>query len=296
MTIGIFDGVHSGHKFLLNELKKKAIEEKGETVVVTLWPHPRLVLGKDSEKLRYLSNIDEKSLLLQNEAIDHLVIIPFTKEFASLDSCSFVEQYLVRKIKLKHLLVGFNHRFGKDRQGDLSSLKSCAGKYGFTVSKLDPLENTGGKISSSVIRDLLFDGKLEKAGNYLGYDYFLLGKVVEGKKIGRTIGFPTANIDLDDPYKLLPKEGVYAVHLSFEGRVFPGMMNIGYRPTFDSGIRKKTIEVHLFDFSDDLYDKKVAIAFRKRMRDEIKFDSMEDLIEQLKHDKKDAIDILGKIH
>ncbi len=294
VTIGIFDGVHKGHKFLLNELRQKASELKGESVVLTLWPHPRAVLGKDLKTLRYLSNIDEKSLLLKEELIDHLVVIPFTREFADLDSCSFVEEYLVNKLHISHLLVGYNHRFGKDRQGDIKSLKTCADRYGFTVNKVNPLEDTGERISSSLIRDLLFEGEILKANSYLGYKYFLIGSVVEGNKIGRQIGFPTANIQLSDPNKLLPKVGVYAVRLSCEGKVYNGMMNIGYRPTIENSIQKKTIEVNLFDSDIDLYGKKVAISFEDRMRNEQKFNSLDELTSQLNKDKKMAVDILNK--
>lgn len=294
VTIGIFDGVHSGHKYLIKELKKKAIELNGESVVVTLYPHPRLVLGQDNVDLKYLTTWDEKQILLQNEGVDHLVRIPFTKEFSELDSCTFVNEYLVKKLKIAHLLVGYNHRFGRDRQGDIKVLSQCASKYGFTVSKVAPLESIGEGISSSAIRDLIQMGNLEKANKFLGYNYFILGKVIEGHKMGRKIGFPTANIEINDSDKLLPKNGVYAVNLSFNGKIWPGMLNIGYRPTVDNKSTKKSIEVHLINFNADIYDIRVAMSFQARMRDEQKFESLEKLKEQLEKDRNLAIDILDK--
>lgn len=294
VTIGIFDGVHSGHKYLIKELKKKALELKGESVVVTLYPHPRLVLGQDTSDLKYLTSWEEKQILLQNEGIDHLVRIPFTTEFSELDSCTFVNEYLVKKLKIGHLLVGYNHRFGRDRQGDVEVLKQCADKFGFTVSKVAPLESIGEGISSSAIRDLVYDGQVEKANRFLGYNYIILGNVIEGHKMGRKIGFPTANIELNDSDKLLPKNGVYAVNLSFNGKIWPGMLNIGYRPTVDNKRTKKSIEVHLFNFNDNMYNARIALSFHSRMRDEKKFESLEKLKEQLEMDKKQAIDILDK--
>jgi riboflavin kinase/FMN adenylyltransferase len=292
VTIGIFDGVHRGHLFLLDEIKKKAALAKGESVVLTLWPHPRLVLNKNPDKLRYLTSIDEKILLLDKAKVDHLVIIPFNKQFANLSSCDFIEDYLVKQIKISSLLVGFNHKFGKNREGDFTNLRSCAEKFGFEVEKLPPVEIDGERLSSSIIRDLILEGKLEKANKFLGYDFFLRGKVVEGNKIGRKIGFPTANINPGDEHKLIPKPGVYAVQVEKEDKIFNGMLNIGFRPTLNSGIRNKSIEVHLIDFEGDLYDSEVTILFRAFMRNENKFESLEHLQKQLTNDKENAIEIL----
>ena len=193
-SIGIFDGVHPGHKYLLKELKEKAKELNGETVVITFWPHPRYVLGKDALKLRYLNTLEEKSILLEAEHIDHLVVLPFTKEFAQLTSCEFIKEYLIDALNIKHLIVGFNHKFGKDQQEDLSALQACSDSNEFSISKSEALEVDNEKISSSFIRELLLDGELDKANQFLNYNYFLLGTVVEGNKLGREIGFPTANI------------------------------------------------------------------------------------------------------
>lgn len=292
VTIGIFDGVHRGHIYLLERLKEEAGKINGETVVVSLWPHPRLVLNNNPEKLRYLTSIDEKIILLEKAGVDNLVIIPFTKEFSRLSSCDFIEKYLVEGLKVKKLLVGFNHKFGKNREGDFQNLRSCAESFGFELEKLPPVEIHGEKLSSSIIRDLILEGKLEKANNFLGYDFFLRGKVVEGNKIGRQMGFPTANIQPNDEHKLIPKPGVYAVQVEKGDSVFNGMLNIGFRPTVNAGKRKKSIEVHLFDYQGDMYDSEVSILFRAYMRNEKKFESLEQLQDQLGIDKQKAIEIL----
>jgi len=291
-TVGVFDGVHPGHKYLIRKLKEKAKELRGESVVITLWPHPRYVLEKDHLGLRYLSTIDEKSILIESEGVDHLVVIPFSQEFSQMTSCEFIQEFVIRKMKIKHLMLGYDHKFGKDRVGDIKILENCAPKEDFSMSKMEAFDFGDIRISSSLIRELLLNGELDKANHALDYNYFLLGTVVEGNKLGREIGFPTANIKLEDKNKLLPKVGVYAVFLSIEGKVFPGMLNIGYRPTVDSGNHNKSIEVHLFDFKKNIYGKRVALSFRKRMRDEKKFDTLEELKEQLSKDKQVAEELL----
>jgi len=288
VTIGIFDGVHQGHRFLLNHLIKAASEVSGETVIVTLWPHPRLVLNKDPENLRYLSSLEEKIYLMEKAGIDHFVIIPFTTEFAELESCIFVKEYLVDRIGIKNLIVGYNHKFGKNREGDFENLKLCAGIYNFSIDRMESKNIEGVKISSSLIRELLNSGDLALANEYLGYDYFLSGKVVGGNRIGRKIGFPTANILPDDSHKLIPRDGVYAVHLEINGTLFPGMLNVGLRPTIETGMPIKTVEVNLFDFKEDIYDRNVYLHFRKRIRDEKKFTGIEQLREQLVIDREIA--------
>jgi riboflavin kinase/FMN adenylyltransferase len=293
VTIGIFDGVHQGHRYLLSHLTEVAHEISGQTVVVTLWPHPRLVLNKDTENLKYLSSLEEKTLLMEKAGIDHFVVITFDKEFAALESCMFIKEFLVDKIGIKQLVVGFNHKFGKNREGDFESLKQCARLYNFGIGQTESKNLNGVKISSSLIRELLNSGNLELANEYLGYDYFLSGKVVGGNRIGRKIGFPTANILPDDPHKLIPRDGVYAVHLEFKGNLYPGMLNVGFRPTIESGMNIKTVEVNLFDFQENIYDQEVFLHFRKRIRDEKKFSGIEQLREQLVIDREVARELLG---
>jgi len=292
VTLGIFDGVHLGHHYLLESLKKKAVECQGESVVITLWPHPRQVLLAD-DKLQFLLDMEEKTILLRKSGIDHLVIIPFTKEFASLNSCQFIEHYLVQKIKLSHLMVGFDHKFGKDREGDFESLKRCAAKYGFGISQAESQLMNGKAISSSIIRSYLLEGKLKEANDLLGYPYFIAGKVVEGNRMGRNIGFPTANILPNHENKLVPCHGVYAVTAMFQGKELKGMLNIGLRPTLvEKETKKPSIEVHLFNFAEDIYGQNLIIRFHRRLRDEKKFESIELLRNQLVIDKMDALEAL----
>jgi len=288
VTIGIFDGVHQGHRFLLEHLKQTAKSISGETVIVSLWPHPRIVLKKDPDNLRFLTSLEEKSILMDEAGIDNFVVIPFTPEFAQMDSCLFVKEFLVDKIGIKHLVVGYNHKFGKNREGDFENLKYCASLYGFSIERIEPKSVNGVKMSASLIRELLNSGNLDAANEYLGYDYFLRGTVVGGNRIGRKIGFPTANIVPDDPHKLIPRDGVYAVHLENKEIFYPGMLNIGFRPTIESGMPIRTIEVNLFDFKDDIYDQKVFLHFRKHIRDEKKFSGIEQLREQLVIDRQIA--------
>jgi riboflavin kinase/FMN adenylyltransferase len=251
------------------------------------------VLNKDPENLRYLNSIEEKTVLMQRAGIDHFVILPFTAEFAELESCMFVKDYLVDKIGIKELVVGYTDKFGKNREGDYQNLVQCASLYNFSIERMESWSINGVKISSSLIRELLNSGNLDMANDYLGYDYFLRGKVVGGNRIGRKIGFPTANILPNDPHKLIPRDGVYAVHMEINGNLFPGMLNIGFRPTIESGMPIKTVEVNVFDFMENIYDQDVYLHFRKRIRDEKKFSGIEQLREQLVLDREMAKGMLG---
>jgi len=286
LTIGVFDGVHQGHLSILNRLKMLAKEKNGESVVLTLWPHPRIVLNKDIETLRLLNNIEEKQYLLSKTGIDHLIIIPFTKEFSQLTACEFIEEYLVKKIHVKHLVIGYNHQFGKDRKAGYEFLKDCSEKFGFDIEKLDAKLIDEESVSSTKIREFLIDGNLEMAKKYLGYEYFVSGNVVEGNKIGRTIGFPTANIKIPEPWKQIPKDGVYAVRVQFNNGHFIGMLNIGTRPTIEPEMKLKNMEVHIFDFNEKIYNQTVTISFVHRIRDEKKFEGLDELTAQLHKDKE----------
>jgi len=292
VTIGVFDGVHKGHHRILNRLAQKAVEEKGESVVIALWPHPRLVLNKDIENLRFLNTLEEKEILLEQKGLDHLVILPFNKEVSNMSACDFIEQILVNKIGVQHLLIGHDHHFGKGRKGDFNDLKSCSLQYNFDVERLEAEKIGNTKVSSTVIRNALFEGNLKEANHYLGYEYFMKGHVTGGHRIGKKLGFPTANIEVTYPYKLIPGDGVYAIRATVEGKWHHGMLNIGYRPTIDSHGHRKSIEAHLFDFNDDIYDHHIMIHFVKRIRDEKKFSHADDLVEQLKKDKEKARAIL----
>ena len=281
LTIGVFDGVHQGHLSILDRLKNLAKEKQGESVVLTLWPHPRIVLNKDIESLRLLTNIEEKKALLSTTGIDHLIIIPFTKEFSQLTACEFIEEYLVNKIKVKHLVVGYNHQFGRDRKAGYEFLKECSEKFGFEIEKLNAKSVENDNISSTKIREFLVAGNLDQANKYLGYEYFVSGNVIEGNKIGRTIGFPTANIKIPEPYKQVPKDGVYAVRVKLNNDNYFGMLNIGSRPTVEPILKLKNMEVHILNFEQKIYNQTVTVSFVKRIRDEKKFASLEDLTLQL---------------
>ncbi len=285
-TIGIFDGVHSGHRFILDELIQQAEMHGGESVVVTLWPHPRLILDTDIQNFKLLHTREEKIRQLEGSGIDQLIFIPFDKEIASLTACEFVQNYLVDRLGVELLLVGYDNRFGRDRKGDPDGLARCASQNKFRIKKLSEFNPELGKVSSTLIREAVQQGELEQAERMLGYHYYLSGSIVEGNHIGRQMGFPTANIHPDSPYKLIPMNGVYAIRMELKGKLYKGMLNIGFRPTIDSSSAVKTIEAHLFDVSGDFYDEPVVIHFVKRVRDEMKFSGFEALKQQLERDKK----------
>lgn len=293
ISIGIFDGVHRGHAAIFQRVRERAVEMAGESVIVTFWPHPRLVLGKESDRLRFLSSLDDKKALINRHGIDHLVIIHFTREFSLLPACEFVRQYLVEGTGLKHLVFGFDHHFGHKREGNFENLKDCAGQYRFTIEQLDPVMKGEFRISSSAIRDLLLAGHVRLAKELLSYPYCLEGKITGGRQVGRAIGFPTANILVDDEHKLIPADGVYAVEVTVDQKVYMGMMNIGFRPTLNSDKADKTLEVHIMDFDADLYDRNIVIRFIERIRDEQHFGTLDQLRKQLEQDKADAVRILS---
>ncbi len=294
-TIGIFDGVHKAHKAVIHKLRNVAERISGESVLVTLWPHPRKILheGKDSFKL--LTSLEEKIVLLEDAGIDNLVVLGFDKKFASTGFETFVKDILVDNLKIEHLVVGFNHQFGKNREGNYEKLRLLADLYAFGLTQLDPYLIDNERVSSSKIRNLISNGEIKKANNFLGYNFFLTGRVVGGNKMGRDIGFPTANISVNDSYKIVPKNGVYAVLVNVEGKKLEGMMNIGCRPTFETDCNHPVLEVNLFDYSGDLYDKEIKIIFIERIRDEQKFFTMKDLATQIAKDKILIKDILSSV-
>ena len=292
VSIGIFDGVHSGHHEILSRLTSLAREVSGESVIITFWPHPRQVLNPDDDNLKFLCTLEEKKVLLDKAGIDHLVILPFTRTLSNQDACEFVENTLVKRFQIKYLVIGYNHHFGKDRLGDFNTIENCATEFGFKAFKMPPRLVNGEKVSSTIIREALWSGQIQKANQLLGYEFFVNGKIVGGKMIGRKIGFPTANVTPKENHKLIPSNGVYAVKLQINGNEYKGMLNIGVRPTINSSRLAKTIEVNIFDFSQDIYGQDVTLIFVDRMRNEEKYDDMEALVEQLKRDKIRALEIL----
>lgn len=292
VTTGTFDGVHVGHKKILDQLNSIASQNNGESVLLTFFPHPRMVLQPELE-LKLLNHQSEKIELLKKTGLDHLIIHPFTKEFSRTSSLDFVRNILVSKIGAKKLVIGYDHHFGRNREGSFEHLKEFGPVYGFDVEEIPAQDIEDITISSTKIRNAIAEGNIDAAANYLGYKYRINGKVVEGQKIGKSLGFPTANILVDENYKLIPKDGVYAVRLNISSKPetsYGGMCNIGVRPTF--GQNFKTIEVNLFNFNKDIYGERIRLSFHKRIRDEVKFENLEALKEQLKEDQKRAYEIL----
>jgi riboflavin kinase/FMN adenylyltransferase len=293
VSIGVFDGVHVGHRYLFDRMKEEARRAGGETLVITFWPHPRIVLNHQPAKLKYLSTIQGKQELLEECGIDHLLILEFTADIQKMDARTFVEQLLVEKIGVEVLVMGFDHVFGHDRQGDFERVSAMGRELGFRVVKVKARKIDGQTVSSTLIRDMLWQGDVAGAERFLGYHYFIIGRIVGGKRIGRSMGFPTANIRPDDEHKLIPADGVYAVKVLLSGKDYGGMLNIGIRPTVNNGFPEKTIEVHIFDFHGDIYGQDVKITFIERIREEKKFERIEELAAQLEEDKKKTMAILG---
>jgi len=293
VTVGVFDGVHCGHDAIIRRLLAVAKEMKGESVVVTFWPHPRLFLTPEGAGLKYLSTLREKRELFDKKGVDHFIIVPFTRELSNYSSEKFIKEIIVGKVKAKHLIVGFNHHFGKNREGSFETLKSLAGRYKIEVEQVDARVVDNQNVSSTRIREALNSGDILLANRLLGYHYSLNGTIIGGKKIGRSLGFPTANVLPKERYKLIPKDGVYAVYINLDDKTLKGMLNIGLRPTLSNGENGKSIEVHIFDFKHQIYGKDVQVRFVGRIRDEVKFSSVEHLVEQLKKDKTIAQDILS---
>ncbi len=284
VTIGTFDGVHVGHQKIIKRMRAVADEIGGETVLVTFFPHPRLVIHPDSKNLKFINTQKRKIQLLEKAGVDHLIVIPFTREFSKLTSNQFIKDYIVDKVKVKKLIIGYDHHFGKNRIGDFSILYDLGKKYNFEVERICAQDVENIAVSSTKIRKALNEGKVNLANQLLGYEYSITGTVVVGKKIGRTINFPTANIEIDDVYKLITANGVYASRIEYQGKIYGGMSNIGVRPTVNNS--DLTIEVHIFDFDEDIYGETITIFFVDRIRDEVKFDDLADLKTQLVKDKE----------
>lgn len=290
VTIGTFDGVHLGHQAIFKKMKEAADAEGGETVVITFHPHPRLVLQIDSSNLRFINTQAKKIELMEEAGIDNLVNIQFTKAFSRISSETFIRDYIVDKVVPSRLVIGYDHHFGKNRMGDFRRLYDLGHKLGFRVDRIPVQDVENIAVSSTKIRKALEAGDVKKANLLLGYAYSLTGKVIRGNELGRTIGFPTANIQVDNVYKLITNPGVYACFINWQGKVYKGMGNIGYRPTIQPG--ELTIEVHIFDFNEDVYGQEITIRFIDRIRDEQKFDSISGLRNQLLHDRETAQNIL----
>jgi riboflavin kinase/FMN adenylyltransferase len=282
-TTGTFDGVHIGHKKILGKLNEVARENGGDSVLITFHPHPRQVLDPGSN-VQLISTLEEKIVLLEQTGLQHLIVHPFSKAFADTTSQQFIEDILVHQIGVKKLVIGYDHHFGKNREGSFEHLKANGPTYGFDVEEIPAQDVNEVAVSSTKIRQALLAGDVTTANTYLGHPFLVMGQVISGAQLGRKMGFPTANISLNAPEKLLPADGVYAVELSVNQKIFKGMGNIGFRPTVDGANR--SLEVHLFDFDGDLYGQQVAVLFHQRMRPEHKFENLTALQNQLVADRQ----------
>ncbi len=294
LTLGTFDGVHKGHKYVLKRMNEIAQNEGGESVLLTFYPHPRHVLQPEDQKLKLLNTIDEKIKELEKSGIQHFIIHEFTKDFSRTKSVNFIRDLLVNKLKMKHMVVGYDHHFGRNREGSYNELKELSELYNFTLEKIPPQDESEVTVSSTKIRKLLYQGFIEKANTYLGYKYSISGIVVKGNRIGRTLSYPTANILIENKWKLIPCDGVYVVRVILKNKQYFGMLNIGNKPTLNEG--KHSLEVHIFDFSDDIYDAEIKVEFLKRIRDEKYFESLADLQSQLKIDENNCMKYLDIIN
>ena len=291
VTIGTFDGVHFGHQKIIQKLVLEAKKANRKSVLLTFFPHPRMVLQKDNS-LELINTIEERIELLKKTGLDYLIIHPFSKAFSRMSALAFVRDILVNQLNISKLIIGYDHHFGKNREGNIVQLSEYIHVYGFTVEEIPAQDIDDVSISSTKIRTALVKGNLKTANKYLGYPFMLNGTVVCGKQLGEKIGYPTANINIKEPYKLIPKTGVYIVLSEIQGANIYGMMNIGSRPTVDGGYQ--TIEVHFFDFNANLYHQQLTINLLYFLRDEEKFDSIESLILQLKKDEQTARSFIAK--
>ncbi|WP_125718157.1 bifunctional riboflavin kinase/FAD synthetase [Flavobacterium ustbae] len=285
LTLGTFDGVHIGHKKILDRITQQTENGKYESLVLTFFPHPRMVLQEKSE-IRLLNTIGEKTKLLEATGIENLIVHPFNESFSRLTAEEFVKTILVEKFQIQKIIIGHDHRFGRNRTANIDDLIAFGLEYGFEVEQISAEEIQDVSVSSTKIRKALNEGNMALANEYLGYNYFLNGTVVKGKQLGRTIGFPTANIHIEEDYKLIPKLGVYAVKATVNGETAFGMMNIGFNPTVNG--ERQTIEVHLFDFNKDIYDQNIEVSLLHYIREEQKFASVDALKAQLNQDQTES--------
>ena len=291
VTIGTFDGIHLGHQKILSRLIKSSKNKDLNSVVLTFFPHPRIILNKYNE-VKMIDTLDEKIIHLNEIGIDSLIIHPFDKNFSLLSANQFIKDFLVDKLKIKHIIIGYDHRFGKGREASVTDLKNYADDYDFTVEEIKAQEIEKITVSSTKIRNSINQGDIKTTEKYLGRNFNLTGKIVKGDGLGKKINYPTANIFIEETYKIIPKDGVYLVETIIEDKLFNGMMNIGHRPTIGTNV--KSIEVHLFNFNEDIYGKVISIKMISKIRDEKKFSSIQALKEQLVKDENYCLKLINK--
>ena len=306
ITIGTFDGVHIGHRKVIDRLKEEAKKVYGETVIITFHPHPRKIVSSAILGVRLINTLDEKIELLEKLGVNHLVVVPFTDAFANQPAEDYIKNFLVSKFHPHTIIIGYDHRFGKDRKGDYLLLEKMAVEFNYSLKEIPKQMLDEISISSTKIREALLEGKIETADKLLGYEYFFSGRVVHGDKLGRKLGYPTANLKLLDEEKIIPGNGIYAVYaevrsirseaggptseIRHRASVSKGMMSIGFRPTVDGS--KRVVEVNLFDFDEEIYDQTLKVYVKKYLREEIKFNSLEDLVKQIDQDKIESLKVL----
>jgi riboflavin kinase/FMN adenylyltransferase len=291
VTLGTFDGVHLGHNVILDKICNIAKQENLESVLLTFFPHPRLIVSNDSE-IKMLNTMAEKAMLLEQKGIQNFIIHPFDKLFSELSPREFVEQVLIKQLNIHKIIIGYDHKFGKNRAADFNDLIAFGKEFGFEVEEISAKQVNEVSVSSTKIRNSLLEGNISLANAYLGYSYMLSGIVLKGNQLGRTIGFPTANIEIPENYKLIPKNGVYIVTAIVNKKTIFGMMNIGVKPTLGENLL--SIEVHLLQFSEDIYGQEIQVNVIERLRDEQKFESFESLKSQLEIDKTNTVDYFIK--
>ena len=293
VTIGTFDGVHIGHTKIINQLTTISLKNNLISILLSFFPHPKMVLQNDNE-LKLINTIQEKEGLLNSLNLDYLIIKEFTKEFSRLSALEFVRDILVNKLNAKHIIIGYDHHFGRNRTANIEQLKEFGELYDFKVTEILAQDIDDIAISSTKIRKALINGEIKLANKFLGYNFFFSGDVVHGNNIGKTISFPTANIKVDQPYKLIPKNGVYIVKTIIDNQTTFGMMNIGYNPTFDG--KQKSIEIHFLNFNKNIYHKNLTIEMIMRIRNEIRFNSVDDLKKQLGQDKLSTLNYINSLN
>lgn len=289
VTIGTFDGVHQGHREVIRKLKQEATAIGGETVIVTFHPHPRKIVSSAILGIRLINTLEEKIELLDQLGIDHLVVVPFTEAFANQPAEDYIKNFLVARFQPHTIIIGYDHRFGRDRQGDYRLLEQRAADYRYQLREIPKHILDDISISSTNIREDILHNRIETANKLLGYEFFFSGEVVHGDKLGRQLGYPTANLKIHNEEKIIPGNGIYAVYTGIPAAAatYKGMMSIGFRPTVDG--KKRVIEVNIFDFSEDLYGKQLRVYVKKYLREEVKFDSLEALVQQIDRDKVDSL-------
>jgi len=290
VTIGTFDGVHYGHQKVIQKLINSAKKNNATSVLLTFFPHPRMVLQKDLS-IKLINTIDERIVLLEKMGLDVLIIQPFTNKFSEYSALDFVKNILINKLNIAKLFIGYDHHFGKNREGNFEQLQAFGNTFNFEVQEISQKDINNNTVSSTKIREAIENGDIEKANSYLGYCFMLTGEVVKGKNLGEKIGFPTANIHIKEPYKLIPKTGAYIVKSTINNKTVFGMMNIGFRPTVSG--KNQTVEIHFFDFNGNLYGKDIQVEVLSFLRNEQKFDSVEALKQQLKLDKEKSLKIIS---